>query len=339
MATIKPRGDKWHVRIRRKGIKTQTATFTSKAKAERWARHIETQCDQLQERPTGPASPLIDCPFPDLGALLSSYKEHCTARKKGAYAEGKRIDAICRTPLAVWPLPDLRKAHFASYRDQRRSAGVTDDTIRRELDIMSSAITWAQTDKDMEWLTNHARSICSTLKVPSLCQRNRRPSLSELKRLLRAAREMRERGSIIDVVIRFAIRTAMRRSEIAALEWSQVDLKARLVVLSETKNGHGRLVPLSSRAARILGALHTDGAGGSVFKMRGDSITQAFSRACARAGLEDLRFHDLRHEAASRLFELGLNTMEVATITGHRTLQMLKRYTHLRASDLARKLG
>lgn len=339
MATIQQRGNKWHVRVRRKGIKTQTATFTTRTKAERWARTIEAKCDLLQEAPTSVSSSPLSSPFPDLGSLLHDYQLYRTASKKGAYPETKRIECLRRSTLCTYPLQELRKSHFATYRDQRRADGKTDDTIRRELDIVSSAITWARTDRDMEWLPNHARVICKTLRPPSLCQRQRRPSWRELRRLLKAAREMGQRGSLIELVICLAIRTAMRRSEIASLEWSQVDLKARLIVLTDTKNGYGRIVPLSSRAVRILARLHSDEISGSVFTMRSDSITQAFSRACSRAGLEDLRFHDLRHEATSRFFEIGLNTMEVASITGHRTLQMLKRYTHLRAAGLARKLG
>ncbi len=68
-------------------------------------------------------------------------------------------------------------------------------------------------------------------------------------------------------------------------------------------------------------------------------VSQAFERVCRKAGIKGLRFHDLRHEATSRLFEKGLNTMEAAAVTGHKTLVMLKRYTHLRAEDLAEKLG
>jgi integrase len=70
-----------------------------------------------------------------------------------------------------------------------------------------------------------------------------------------------------------------------------------------------------------------------------EAVKRAFIRAMHRAGIENLRFHDLRHEATSRLFERGLNIMEVASITGHKDLRMLRRYTHLRAEDLAKKLG
>lgn len=108
--------------------------------------------------------------------------------------------------------------------------------------------------------------------------------------------------------------------------------------MGETKNGDKRDVPLSSRAKKALKSFPRQ-LSGRLFPVGPATITQAFRRAVKNAGIEDMTFHDLRHEAASRLFELGLNPMEVASITGHKTLQMLKRYTHLRAEDLAIKLG
>jgi len=97
-------------------------------------------------------------------------------------------------------------------------------------------------------------------------------------------------------------------------------------------------VPLSSRAVAVLDSLPRT-LDGRVFGTTYEGIHQAFVRACRRADIEDLRFHDLRHEATSRLFEKGFNPMEVSSITGHKTLQMLKRYTHLRAEDLAKRMG
>jgi integrase len=95
-------------------------------------------------------------------------------------------------------------------------------------------------------------------------------------------------------------------------------------------------VPLSIRAVEILKGVQSPREG-RVFPIGADAVTRAFDRACRKAGIEDLRFHDQRHEATSRLFEKGLNVMEVASVTGHKTLQMLKRYTHLRPEDIARK--
>lgn len=129
----------------------------------------------------------------------------------------------------------------------------------------------------------------------------------------------------------------MRRGEISALRWENIDLKGKAILLRDTKNGESRRVPLSRNALRLLRTL-LHRIDGKVFEIRADSITRAFDRACNRAGIKNLRLHDLRHEATSRFFEKGLNPMEVANITGHKTLQMLMRYTHLKIEDLAKKL-
>ena len=130
----------------------------------------------------------------------------------------------------------------------------------------------------------------------------------------------------------------MRRGELLSLAWEGVNLDLRVAHLDMTKNGSKRDVPLSSDAITLLRSLPHD-ISGNVFPLTVASLRGLWNRACRRAGITDLHFHDLRHEATSRFFEKGLNVMEVATITGHKDLRMLQRYTHLRAEDLAKKLG
>ena len=142
----------------------------------------------------------------------------------------------------------------------------------------------------------------------------------------------------ITPVVVIALETGMRLGEIVSLKWSEVDLVTQVARLTDTKIGTGRDVPLSSRAARTLEALPRS-LDGRVFPIGVAAVKSSFHAAAKRAELDDFRFHDLRHEATSRFFERDLDIMEVAAITGHKTLTMLKRYTHLRAADLARKLG
>jgi integrase len=163
----------------------------------------------------------------------------------------------------------------------------------------------------------------------------------EEKRLLDwAEKAEQEDGSMpIAHIIRFALETGMRRGELAAMRWEHADLKSLVLLVPATKTGEPRRVPMSGRAMAVLNALPRH-LGGKVWGQIHDaSVSRAFARACRRAGIKDLRFHDLRHEATSRFSEKGLNPMQVAAITGHKTLQMLKRYTHLRAEDLAKLLG
>lgn len=145
----------------------------------------------------------------------------------------------------------------------------------------------------------------------------------------------------------------MRRSEIAELRWRFIDLEKRVAHLPDTKNGNARDVPLSTKAVTLLSHLkecskQTDD---KVFDMRADAITRAFDRAVKRARkryeqansqcddtfLRDLRFHDLRHEATSRLAEI-FPMHELTKITGHKDPRMLMRYYHPKAEDLALKL-
>lgn len=144
-------------------------------------------------------------------------------------------------------------------------------------------------------------------------------------------------NAVMAAIIGFALETALRRREIAYLTWACVNLASRTALISTTKTGIPRTVPLSSKAAEVLQKCDKR-SDGLVFGVRPDSITQAFERACRRAQISNLRFHDLRHEATTRLFEKGLTHMEVSAITGHRDLRMLHRYTHLRPELIARKL-
>lgn len=138
-----------------------------------------------------------------------------------------------------------------------------------------------------------------------------------------------------------AIETGMRRGEILGLKWSDISHNRRVITLALTKNGSGREVPLSQRAFDALmdwkdRALVDQS---TVFPMTPGALEQAWRRLLIRAGIKSLRFHDLRHEGVSRLFERGLNIIEVSSISGHKELRMLKRYTHLSADDLVARLG
>lgn len=134
----------------------------------------------------------------------------------------------------------------------------------------------------------------------------------------------------------------MRREEIATLAWKNVDLRKRTAHLPKTKNGEARTVPLTHKAVAIIRLMRRKKLEEDilVFGLTKDQITDRMRVTVKRSELVDLRFHDLRREATSRFFERGdLDMMEIASITGHKTLSMLRRYTHLRAEDLAQKLG
>ena len=171
---------------------------------------------------------------------------------------------------------------------------------------------------------------------PSPPARNRRLESGEFERLKEAAKQTK--NPHIWPIIVFAIETGMRRGEILGLRWEHVDLDRRIAYLPLTKNGSSREVPLSTKAAQVLARQRQHNDTTSPFPVTPNGFRLAWDRLRSRAGLVDLRFHDLRHEAISRFFELGLNIPEVAVISGHKDPRMLFRYTHLRAEELVGRL-
>lgn len=152
------------------------------------------------------------------------------------------------------------------------------------------------------------------------------------------SRYFRERNLMLYMIFHLAIETAMRQGEILNLRWEHIDLQHGVAHLPDTKNGSSRDVPLSRKARNLLQMLPAQ-LNDRVFTYTSSGFKSAWRHALLALEIEDLHFHDLRHEAISRFFELGtLNVMEVAAISGHRSMNMLKRYTHLRAYQLVNKL-
>ena len=188
-----------------------------------------------------------------------------------------------------------------------------------------------------EWgLMLSANPVDRVKMPPSSPARNRRLEEGEFERLEEASKQTK--NPHIWPIIVFAIETGMRRGEILGLRWEHVDLDRRIAFLPLTKNGSSREVPLSTKAAQVLARQRQRNDTPSPFPVTPNGFRLAWDRLGSRAGLSDLRFHDLRHEAISRFFELGLNIPEVAVISGHKDPRMLFRYTHLRAVDLVNRL-
>ncbi|MHB1285889.1 MAG: tyrosine-type recombinase/integrase [Leptospirales bacterium] len=324
MAYFQKRSGSWRTIVKRKGFERITRTFDTKAAAEAWARQVEGEMDR------GGYVSKKEAENTTLSEALERYEREVSSRKKGHRREKTRILIWKNHPLAKRFLASIRGSDMASYRDERMKAGYASNTIRLELAIVSHLFEIARKEWGMEGLHNPVKSI----RMPSPpAGRDRRLHPGELEKLLECLSEE------MNQVVRFALETAMRRGELAGMTWDMMDLKKRTVTLPETKNGQKRIVPLSSLAVAILkDRLSTRRIDGKVWDIGLDAISQDFAKACQKAGISGLHFHDLRHEATSRLFEKGFDTMEVRTITGHKTLQMLARYTHLRAEDLVERM-
>ena len=327
MATIEKRGQFWRVKVRRAGLPAQTKTFNNRTHAQQWARSVESDLDKgiVVDRRTAQRLSLAE--------VLERYRREVTPTKRGSADENLRLKAMAQRPFARIKMSALTSSQLAAYRDERLKV-VSGATVNREFSVLSHAIDTARREWDVYLPTNP----CTLVRRPPQGRpRDRRLQGDEEKRLLAACRGARNKWLAHFVAL--AIETGMRRGELLGLLWDNVDLERRTALLPLTKNGDSRGVPLSSRAVDVLRALPPSTNGRVFGELTREALKQSFNRAARRAGITGLRVHDLRHEATSRFFEKGLNVMEVASVTGHKTLQMLKRYTHLSVTDLATRLG
>ena len=333
VANITRRGkSQWRARVRCGG-QSIGKTFASRDAAEQWATKTEEEIGK------GMYSSRVEAESTTLSEALDRYLAEVTPQKRRPENEAGFVRRWKARPLAQRILATIRGKDIATYIQERRNDGVGANTIRLELALLSHLFNVARKEWGMESLTNPVELARKPRLPPG---RDRRLVGDEEARLLAAAATY---GGEIGPIITWAIETAMRRGKISAMRWEHVDQRARVLEIpTPSSRAPGRskptpkFLPLSTRAIAVLDSLPRQ-IDGRVWSMRPDSITQAFERVCEAADIEGLTFHDLRHEATSRLFEKGLNPMQVAAITGHKTLQMLKRYTHLRAEDLVGRLG
>lgn len=326
MATIRKKGEgQYHVQIRKRGYPFQTKTFTKEADAKRWATIIESEMERgvFVSRSEAEATLVKD--------VLQRYAAEVLPTKRSEQSDKSRIKTLLVT-FGDYRLASLTSTQIAKFRDLRLLV-VGPQSVIHEINLLNRVLKTAT----MDWgIALPGGLPTAQVRKPTKPRgRDRRVTAGEIEQILDATESTELR-----TIVTLAVETGMRRNEIASLQWECIDLKKQTAHLPKTKTDVPRTIPLSKAAVAALKALGIEHEG-RVFSLQGESMSQAFERACEphRANISGLRFHDLRHEATSRLFEKGLNVMEVAAITGHKTLEMLKRYTHLRAEDLARKLN
>ena len=254
------------------------------------------------------------------------YETEIIPQKKGARQELYRSMMWKNSEFAHKGIGTLKQVDIAKWRDARIASGKSGATVKLDLAILSHLFTIAI----KEWGFPLTNPVLLIRKPKTDNARDRRLQVGEEEKILEHSTP--EQCAFFTI----AVETAMRRSEIAHLERAWI--KGTVAYLPETKNGTARAVPLSTKALQAIKSLPIR-IDGKLFELKPDAYTRGFTRACKKAGIEDLRIHDLRHEATSRFFEKGLDVMQVKTITGHKSLQMLARYTHLKADELAKLLG
>lgn len=328
MATVSRRGKRWFAQVRKVGRPSQSKSFDSRAEAIGWAAKMQNQLERSIPSQLG-----SDLQTATLAELIHRYANTISRHKRGVSPETYRLNKISRHTIGQLPIKKLTPADLAAYRDDRL-AEVKPSTVHKEMTLLQAVIQTAQS----EWGVFLPENPISRVRRPQFKDaRQRRISPQETAQLRESLANCRSPLPLL--IFDMALATAMRRGEILTMKWRDVNLPQRTLRLPTTKNGEVRDIPLTKDAMRVLElAAELSRHSAHVFPIEVDAFKSAWQRALARTDIIDLRFHDLRHEAISRFFELGLSLPEVAVISGHKDPRMLLRYTHIPATAIVSKL-
>lgn len=327
-ASIKRLANQYQVQARKRGYPTFCQTVESWAEAQQLKLRIEAEQSCSIIRDYGSALRHT------LSVLVKRYIDEVCPQHKGAESEIYRLRRILREETFVQKkLAEITTEDLMDFVNDRLGQ-VAPATVDRDLDVLAQVMNYA----DNVWKIAPSESPFKGLPRPKYFnERDRRLKSKEEKLLLQAARA--DENPYIEPIIVIALQTAMRRGEILSLKRNNIDFEARAALLPETKNGRPRKVPLSQVAIDLLRSLpETDD--GRIFPVTANALKLAWSRrVLPKAKIDDLHFHDLRHEATSRLAESWQYTLlDLQAITGHRDVRMLQRYSHLCTRKLAERM-
>ena len=321
MATFRKRNNKWQARIQISGGPTQARTFHHLKDAKQWARYLET-CYQQGLYISKPKTVTLQ-------QALQRYVKEVNPRKKRGQIERYRIYAWIQHKVSLLKLEQVRTHHLANWRDEKIQQGFQPNTIRLHLAVLSHLYTIAKSEWGYENISNPVLGLAR----PKINLRMiKRISDSDVELLIQHSA-----SKYLPTLIRLALTTGMRRSELIKLTWEDIDWVQQAIHVRNPKNGEDRMIPLFEKTAQVL--LDHGVASGNIFPITENAVTLAFKRALKRIGQSTINFHGLRHEAITRFFEKGLTIPEVASISGHKSWSMLRRYTHINTQLLVHKIS
>lgn len=326
MATYRKRGDVWRAEINKMGVR-ESATFPTKREAQEWAARRELE---LQDRRSGKVIRWT------LREVAERYARDISPSKAGERWEKLRIAALCREPIADIVMQDIQPSDLAEWRDARLQT-VTGATVLRDINLLRAI--WAQAGKG-EWRYVDHNPWKEVTKPADSRARTVIFTEDQVLRVIEACGY--QGGTPIDkrqesaVALLFSLETAMRAGEIIGLRWENVDLESRVAHLPLTKNGDARDVPLSRRAVDLLEYMQGRSED-RVFTLTSALLDVYYRQAREIAGIGDVRFHDARATAITRLAK-KLDILELARMSGHRDPRNLMIYYRETASEIAKKL-
>lgn len=338
MASFSKRGDGWRVQVYVNGQR-DSGTFTTKAQAQAWAAQRETELRQQKETGIVVGKTVRDA--------FDRYEKEVSRAKRGHRWEALRMNAMSEIELELdagrpkvkfgeVKLSELTAAHIAALRDVRLKT-VEASTVNRDLNLVSHVFSTAR--REWKWVAESPTKDVRRPKNPA--SRDRRPTDDEIERLCFALGfdegPVTTKNQAVAVAYLFAIESAMRAGEICALKPEYISGAVAHLPAEITKNGTKRDVPLSKRALELLSFLPEREEGEALFGLTTASLDALFRKAKEKCVIEDLTFHDSRHEAITRLAK-KLNVLELARMVGHRDLRMLQVYYNETAAEIAARL-
>lgn len=327
----------WRADIRRKGWPKFSKTLRLKIEAEKWATTTE---DQILR---GIYFSISEAEKVSIADALTRYLKEVSINKaentrKGNVVQARQLSSM----LGQYTLANLNSTIIATYRDTRLKQGLSNNTVRLELALLGHLYSVAI----KEWGLGLTINPVANVKKPAAGHgRNRRLEGDEEQRLLEACDQYS--NPLLGWIVRIALYSAMRKTEVLTLTQRNINMSMRTVTLFDTKNKYMRTVPMTDKAHNVFAVVLENPflPGDTDLLFYGDvskrdnirhpyDFKKAWSKSRQIAQLDNFTFHDLRHEATSRLVEANLSDQQVMAITGHSSAQMVRRYTHLRGGHL-----
>ena len=342
MATMRVQANgKVFVEIRRVGTPTIRKTLPTKTHAIRFARRVESQIDEGTYNDPNSFDQTVTLP-----EVLDFYlDELLDGTKPPGKSKISCINRMKREPLFQGlSVVELSPKILHTYVKKRRRK-VGPKTMGDDLTYIKQAINMAKTVKSLDLGPNVVEQMLVYFSSKGLVGKSKR-RVRRLKEGEEQALYMATAGDWLNSIIRIALATGMRQEEIHKLEWEDIDWDEGLMTVRDRKDPHNKdgndsIIPLLDPVRAVLEREFYRASGRKVFTrpIRSASVSDKFAKKAEQIGSPDLTFHDIRHEALSRLFEMGLTIPEVSLLSGHKNWESLKRYVHLNPKSLASKLG
>ena len=340
MAVLRKRHTgKWQVIIRKKGYPAIVRSFLDKSVASKWAKAIESQMDRRVFEDMSGAEATT------LRSLLIKYRDEIIPNYKSCRTLTYKVNNLLKYKICYYSLLHLNSAHINEFKKQI-SVGRANKTINGYISTLSNIWELARKNWGIVLPAQNPFKLVTYLKVQN--ERTITITDEQFNKIIEAAEKLvvkNFKGKVIGKpnylpdMIRFAGLTACRYSEITKLTMNDVDFKRRTATLVDTKNGETRTIPLPQQALDILKARRsfTD----NFFQVKSrEAFRNYWDKARINAGLKDFRFHDIRSFAIRKMLKSGMQAIEVAEISGHKTLNVLyKRYSRITADDLVDKVS